>query len=349
MMSTLLQAFARALPPEEAHRLAIKALANGLLPSQPELEDPRLAVTLGTLSLPNPVGLAAGFDKNAQTLNAIFRQGFGFVECGTVTPLAQPGNPKPRVFRLPQHQAVINRLGFNNDGLEAFVARLKARPSNGIVGANIGKNKDSEDALADYVTGAKAVYADADYLTINISSPNTQGLRDLQQEEPLRALIRAVDAVRQQQPVRKPIWVKIAPDLDDTQLEMIADLARAEPVDALIVSNTTIARPPALEAKWQQEAGGLSGVPLMQASTEKLRRLYQLTEGTVPLIGVGGIASAEDAYEKICAGASAIQLYTALAYQGFALVTRIKQGLLERLERDGLTSIGELVGRDVGS
>ena len=336
------------LPPELAHQWAVRAIGCGAVPFAPWQCPASLATELAGLKLPNPIGLAAGFDKNAQTLPHIFKAGFGFVECGTVTPRPQAGNPKPRMFRLSEHQAVINRLGFNNAGLEAFVPRLQAHADAGIIGANIGKNKDSTDAVADYVVALRAVYAHAAYVTVNISSPNTQGLRDLQAEQPLRELVSAVQAERAAimatGQAHKPIFVKIAPDLSQAQQESIAALAIEMAVDGLIVSNTTISRDVVAGHPLAGEAGGLSGKPLMTLSTQVLATIYRLTGGNVPLIGVGGIASAEDAYAKICAGASAVQLYSALAYQGFGLIQRIGDGLTALLKRDGFASINEAVG-----
>lgn len=333
------------LPPEDAHHASLCALRAGILPRHDLHTSPRLTQTLWNLSFPNPVGMAAGFDKNAQVIDGLSAQGFGFIECGTVTPRPQSGNPKPRIFRLLNEQAVINRLGFNNDGLEAFQRNLRSRKSVGIVGGNIGKNKDSTDAVADYVTGLRALYRDVDYITVNISSPNTPGLRDLQAEESLRGLVKALHTERAQLDAagttRKPILVKIAPDLEQAALDMIADLALSESIDGLIVSNTTITRPGVSSA----EQGGLSGVPLKQLSTQTLAAIARATKGSVPLIGVGGIASAEDAYEKILHGASLIQLYTAFIYQGFGLASRIARDLDVLLERDGFAHISEAVGK----
>lgn len=341
MLYKLLRPMLFALPPETAHELVIRALSLGLVPAQPKVSDARLNVRLAGMNLPNPIGLAAGFDKNAAALGHIFTQGFGFAEVGTITPKPQAGNPKPRVFRLKDHEAVINRLGFNNEGLSAAAAQL-ARPQHGIVGANIGKNKDSNDAVADYVAGLKGVLALADYVTVNISSPNTAGLRDLQQKDALSDLLDALLETRASHASSTPLFVKIAPDMDERQLEDVVALAMQKGISGLIISNTTLARPDGI----RQEAGGLSGRPLFAPSTQLLRTAYRISEGKLPLIGVGGIASAEDAYAKIRAGASAVQLYTALIYQGFDLVTRIKLGLLERLERDGFSSISEAIGKE---
>ncbi len=331
------------LPPEIAHRTAVRTLACGMGP-QSDFIDPALTTEVAGLTLSNPVGLAAGFDKNAEAVNGAHEAGFGFVEIGTVTPRAQPGNPKPRLFRLVQDEAVINRLGFNNAGVEAAASRLRVRRS-GIVGGNIGKNKDSADAITDYVTAMRILYPVVNYITVNISSPNTPGLRALQAGNELQALVKALHAVRRELGGSKPIFVKIAPDNDVPALQAIAQVAQAEGIDGLIISNTTIRRD-YIAGPHAHEQGGLSGRPLFAASTETLRYMYRLTEGKVPLIGVGGISNAADAYEKIRAGASAVQLYTALVYQGFGLVEKINRGLVELLARDGLSNVKQAIGVD---
>lgn len=328
------------LPPEKAHRAAIKALQMGLAPKS-SYTHASLATEIAGLKLPSPVGLAAGFDKNAEAVEGAHHAGFGFVEIGTVTPRAQPGNPQPRLFRLTDKEAVINRLGFNNEGMDAAAARLAANKHGGVVGGNVGKNKDSEQALPDYIAAMRALYGYVDYITANISSPNTPGLRNLQAKEELTNLVRGLHAARAELMAefgfpQKPVFVKIAPDNDDAALAAIAQVAIEEKLDGLIVSNTTI--------QHNGEQGGLSGKPLFAPSTAVLRTVYKMTKGQVPLIGVGGIASAEDAYEKIRAGASAVQLYTALIYQGFGLVEKINKGLVELLARDGYSSIAQAVG-----
>lgn len=337
------------LSPERAHDVGICALKNGLVPPQPMIRDEVLKSEVAGLQFPCPVGLAAGFDKNAETLHAIFKQGFGFVECGTVTPKPQAGNPKPRLFRLPQQQAVVNRMGFNNDGLEGFAGRLEAYEGRGIVGANIGCNKDSGDPMADYLICLRAVYPHVSYITVNVSSPNTAGLRDLQAKDALQRLVSALYGVRAELMAgglpRRPIFVKIAPDLSPEQREAIAQVALDKQLDGLIVSNTTITRPGLASLPAEMSQGGLSGKPLFSISTQLLREMYHLTGGTIPLIGVGGIASAKDAYEKILAGASLVQVYTGLVYQGFGLVTQINRGLLSLLRRDGITKLRDAVGR----
>jgi dihydroorotate dehydrogenase len=339
----------RLFDPEAAHGLTIKALKMGLVPNQPRVSAPSLEVALWGLRFPNPVGLAAGFDKNAEVPDAMLRQGFGFVEIGSVTPRPQPGNPRPRMFRLAEDQAVINRMGFNNEGLEAVARRLEARPRIGIVGANLGKNKDTEDAASDYEKGAARLAPLADYMVINVSSPNTPGLRALQGRAQLEELVGrtrvALDGAITSGK-RPPLLLKIAPDLNDEDLVDIAAVALAGALDGLIVSNTTIDRPASLRSPHAKEPGGLSGAPLFRPSTAVLGRMYTLTEGKLPLVGVGGIASGADAYAKIRAGASLVQLYSAMVYQGPALVSRINRELIELLKRDGFASVAAAVGAD---
>jgi dihydroorotate dehydrogenase len=332
----------RLLPAEAAHNASL-ALTRAAAPFLPpaKADDPRLGLTALGLSFPNPIGLAAGFDKNAQVPGAMGRLGFGFVECGTVTPRPQPGNPKPRLFRLPEDRAVINRLGFNNLGMAA-AARNLARRGPGIMGINIGANKDSTDRISDYVHAFALLSPLADYVTVNISSPNTPGLRGLQNREELTRLLGALTAARKN---AIPLLLKIAPDLDGHALDDIASVARASGIEGLIVSNTTIARP-ALRSRLAQEAGGLSGEPLFGPSTEILRQMRRRLESSVVLIGVGGISSGADAYAKIRAGASLVQLYTALVYQGPGLVTRIKRELAQFLTRDGFAHVADAVGVD---
>jgi len=335
----------RAIDPETAHRMTVNALRFGLVPGVADKDAPELAVSALGLQFSNPVGLAAGFDKNAEVPDAMLNQGFGFVEIGSVTPKPQAGNPRPRLFRLPEDQAVINRNGFNNDGLDVIERRMKARrvksggKSRGIVGANIGANKDSADRTEDYVTGLKRLAPLSDYVTINISSPNTPGLRDLQGAEELDDLLGRVKAAGD----GVTIVLKVAPDLDAEGRRIIADLAVRHAIDGMIISNTTIARPD-LKGHHRDEVGGLSGVPLFEASTAVLADMYKLTGGKITLIGAGGISSGADAYAKIRAGATLVQLYTALVYQGPALVGRIKADLVDLLKRDGFTSVSDAVG-----
>jgi len=329
--------------------MTIRALAAGLAPRQAEADPPSLAIRLWRRSLPNPVGLAAGFDKDAEVPDAMLGFGFGFVEVGTITPLAQPGNPKPRVFRLAEDRAVINRLGFNSAGLAAASRRLAQRGDRGgIVGANIGKNRDTHDDIGDYVEGVRVLAPLVDYLAVNVSSPNTPGLRDLQRKSAVTRLIaRLIEARAAAMPRDPPpLLLKIAPDLTAEERADLAEAALASGVDGLIVANTTLARPANLISRFAHEPGGLSGAPLFAPSTALLAEMYRLTSGKLPIIGVGGIASGADAYRKIRAGASLVQLYTALIYEGPGLVPRIKRELAALLARDGFTSITAAVGAD---
>jgi dihydroorotate dehydrogenase len=341
---------ARALPAETAHNMALCALRLRLLPSPAAVSHPSLQTECFGLMFNNPVGMAAGFDKNAEVVDALAGQGFGFVETGTVTPLPQPGNPRPRMFRLREDKALINWLGFNNQGMHAFAANLRKHKTKVPVGANIGRNKDSLDAMYDYIASLEAVYEYADYITINISSPNTMGLRNLQRKESLGELMQAVSAKRAELAAaggkRKPILYKIAPDLSPQDKVDVVDTALAHNIDGLIVTNTTIIRPDGLISGHRTERGGLSGRPLFALSTETLRDFYRLSRGKIPLIGAGGIDSAEAAYAKIRAGASLVQLYTGLVYHGFSLVRRINEGLVKLLERDGFKNIREAVGTE---
>ena len=333
----------RRLPAETAHRATlVLARAVGPWLPAPASDDARLAVTAFGLSFSNPLGLAAGFDKNADVPDAMARLGFGFVECGTVTPRPQAGNPRPRLFRLAQDGAVINRMGFNNAGMAAAAQNLRARRGRGIVGINIGANKDSADRIADYALCFSELAPLADYVTVNVSSPNTPGLRGLQNREELTRLLDTIIAARSKG-AHKPILLKIAPDLDGHALDEIADVVRGSGIEGLIVSNTTIARPH-LASRHAGEVGGLSGRPLLAPSTLVLGEMHQRLSGAVTLIGVGGISSGEDAYAKIRAGAGLVQLYTALAFQGPGLVARIKRELLACLARDGIAKLTDAVG-----
>jgi dihydroorotate dehydrogenase len=344
-LTTFVLPLLRHLPPEQAHGWTIRGLAAGAAPRRASPDDPILATRLWGRDFPNPVGLAAGFDKNAEVPDAMLRWGFGFVEIGTVTPRPQVGNPTPRMFRLPADRAVINRLGFNNQGLDRVASRLAQRARRGILGANLGKNRDSADAASDYRRGVTALGPFADYLVINVSSPNTPGLRDLQRRSELAMLIAAVTEVRDALPgARPPVLLKISPDLTRQELEDVAETVMASAIDGLIVSNTTTARPAELQSPDAPEPGGLSGAPLFEPSTRMLDEMYRLTRGTLPLIGVGGIASGADAYRKIRAGAALVQLYTALTYDGPALIGRIKRELAALLRRDGFASVAEAVG-----
>ena len=336
------------LDPERAHHFAVWALAHNLVPTATEPDDPRLFVTALGRRFANPIGLAAGFDKDARVWRQAGRLGFGFVEVGSVTPRPQSGNPRPRLFRLERNRAVINRMGFNNAGVEAMAARLASRPRDGVLGINLGKNKETEDAAADYEIGARRLGPLADYMVINVSSPNTPGLRALQGKAALAALIARthgalLEACGSNAP---PLLLKIAPDLTEQDLADIAEVALEGRLAGLIATNTTIARPSGLEARFASQGGGLSGRPLFEPSTQVLRELYRLTQGKLPIIGVGGVASGADAYAKLRAGATLVQLYSALVFEGPGLVRRIKRELLDCLERDGLRTISEAVGLD---
>jgi dihydroorotate dehydrogenase len=333
----------RGVDPEDAHGLAIAGLKAGLGPVGGRA-DPILATTLAGLSLPNPVGLAPGFDKNAEAFGPMLRAGFGFVECGTVTPLPQAGNPRPRLFRLTEDRAVINRMGFNNQGLEPFAARL-ARRGPGVVGANIGANKESADRIGDYVTGLKRLWGLASYFTINISSPNTPGLRALQTKAALEELLGRLAEARAALPAQGlvPTFLKVAPDLEDGEVETIVETSLAHGLAGIMISNTTVARPP-LASRFRDEAGGLSGAPLAALSSEVLRRFAAAAAGRLALVGVGGIGSGAEAYARIRAGAQAVQLYSALVFEGPSLVGRINRDLAARLRAEGFTSVGEAVG-----
>lgn len=341
----------RLLDPETAHGLTLKALAAGLAPRITEPDDPLLATRVWGRAFSNPVGLSAGFDKDAEVMAPMLGLGFGFVEVGSITPRPQGGNPKPRIFRLPDDAAVINRLGFNSGGLEAAEQRLQAYragsskgPAQGLVGINLGKNRDSTDAAGDYARGAAVLAPLADYLVVNVSSPNTPGLRALQGRGELEDLLSRVTAALPSP--APPLLLKIAPDLTEEDKQDIAAVCLGAGVAGIIATNTTIERPASLRGAARAEGGGLSGKPLFAASTAVLSDLYRLTEGKLPLIGVGGIASGADAYRKIRAGASLVQLYTALVYQGPTLVTRIKRELARLLRDDGFDSLAAAVGAD---
>lgn len=336
------------LSPETAHRWALRAAKYGLT-GQAGSDDARLAVRALGLTFPNPVGLAAGFDKNGEAIGGLFGMGFGFVEVGGVTPVSQPGNPQPRIFRLTEDQAIINRLGFNNQGmmrLEQRLDRWRAYKHPGILAVNLGKNKDTVDAAQDYEMLAAILCPHVDFLVLNVSSPNTPGLRSLQKREAMGEIIRRVKARLAQSEAQPPLLLKVAPDLTEDDEADIAAVALAEGLSGLVVSNTTLARPDSLQSAHKGETGGLSGKPLFAASTALLGRMFVRTEGQLPLIGVGGIASGADAYAKIRAGASLVQLYTALVYQGPGLVAAIKRDLLKCLDADGFVSIAEAIGAD---
>eukprot|EP00898_Chlorokybus_atmophyticus_P007413 jgi/Chlat1/7673/Chrsp64S07134 len=358
-LSDALTPLFRLLDPETAHNAAIWLAGRRLTPREHRPDPPSLTTRVWGREFSNPIGLAAGFDKSAEAIDGLLGAGFGFVEIGSVTPQPQPGNPKPRVFRIPDERAVINRYGFNSDGVDTVANRLqqyrgnavvKNKPTIGLLGVNLGKNKATEDAAADYELGVMALSRFADYLVVNVSSPNTPGLRALQGREQLESLVERVKIARdaackgQQKP---PLLVKIAPDLTHEDLRDVVAVALSQGIDGLIVSNTTIARPSEIQKHAHgNEVGGLSGTPLLQPSTDVLKEVYSLSNGKIPLIGCGGVSTGRDAYAKIRAGASLVQLYTALAYEGLGLVPRIKRELAECLAADGYDSVAEAVGAD---
>ena len=335
--------------PETAHRLSLLALKAGVAPMPGLHTSPALETTLAGMRLPNPVGLAAGYDKNAEVVDALARAGFGFVEAGAITPRPQPGNPKPRLFRLTQDRAIINRMGFNNEGMavaaERLARRTRAHPVP--VGLNLGANKDSDDRAGDFVRVFETCGAHVDFVTVNVSSPNTEKLRDLQGPEALKALLTRVFEARDAMDKYTPVFLKIAPDLNDDELEAIVEVARSVRLDGIVATNTTIQRKGVRDRR-RKEQGGLSGQPLFEKSTRVLAKLSALTQGHLPLIGVGGIGSAEDAYAKITAGASAVQVYSALVFHGLSLVDDIARGLETLLARDGYANVSEAVGTKRG-
>ena len=332
------------LDPERAHGLSIKALKAGLVPTPGPVTSNRLSTTLAGLTLPNPVGLAAGFDKNAEAITPLLQSGFGFVEVGAATPRAQPGNPKPRLFRLTKDEAAINRFGFNNQGMEVIAERLSARPSGGILGINLGANKDSRDKAEDFAKVLTACGPHVEFATVNVSSPNTEKLRDLQGKAALEGLLAGVMEANAALDKPVAVFLKIAPDLEAQDLRDIADVALSSGISGIIATNTTLSRND-LNSAHSGEAGGLSGQPLFEKSTRVLAQLSVLTEGQLPIIGVGGIGSADQAYAKILAGASAVQLYTAMVYKGIGLAAEIAHGLDELLARDGYENVADAVGK----
>ncbi len=335
----------RRIDPEVAHGLALKALNAGLGPRSGPVTSTRLRTHIAGLDLPNPVGLAAGFDKNATALGALSKTGFGFLEVGAATPRAQPGNPKPRLFRLAQDQAAINRFGFNNDGMDTIAKRLANRPPHAVIGLNLGANKDSTDKAADFATVLTTCGPHVDFATVNVSSPNTEKLRDLQGKAALAALLAGVMEAREALANPIPVFLKIAPDLNDEEIKDVAEVANTSGIAAIIATNTTLDRD-GLHGPHKTEAGGLSGQPLFEKSTRVLAQLAGQT--SLPIIGVGGVGSAEQAYQKIRAGASAVQLYTALVYGGISLAGEIAQGLDDLLRRDGFAHVADAVGSGRG-
>jgi dihydroorotate dehydrogenase len=333
--------------PEVAHGLSIRALKLGLVPLAGTVTSPRLATTLAGLALPNPVGLAAGFDKNAEVLGPLSRAGFGFIEVGAATPRPQPGNPKPRLFRLTPDRAAINRFGFNNQGMEVIAARLALRPKDAVIGLNLGANKDSTDRAADFARVLACCGPHVDFATVNVSSPNTEKLRDLQGRAALSALLAGVMETRANLARHIPIFLKIAPDLTTDELAEIAEVAKESGLDAIIATNTTLSRE-GLNSPDKTQMGGLSGAPLFEKSTRVLAQLSKLTDGAIPLVGVGGISTGEQAYAKIRAGASAVQLYTALIYGGLSLAAKISHEMDALLIRDGFANVADAVGTGRG-
>lgn len=338
------------LDAEKAHELSLLVLKNGFLPRVGNAPDPILASRRFGLDFPNPVGLAAGYDKNGEVLGALAGLGFGFLEAGSITPKPQPGNPKPRVFRLVEDEAVINRFGFNSKGLDVAAANFAARPRDIIIGANLGANKESADRIADYVTGMRRLAPLASYVTVNISSPNTPGLRALQGRAELEDLLGRLTETRRamigEGAAPFSVLLKVAPDLTDADVADIAAVVRETGIDGLIVGNTTITRPASLRSAAKEEAGGLSGQPLKPIALAALRKLYVATRGEIPIIGAGGIQDAADAYERIRAGASLIQIYSAMVYKGPYLAADIAKGLAARLRADGFVSLDAAVGVD---
>ena len=336
------------LDPETAHELAVWSAQHRMAPSLRSFEDPMLASSLWGREFVNPFGLAAGFDKNGVAIDALQRQGFGFIEIGSVTPKPQLGNPRPRLFRLPRDCAVINRMGFNNDGHGLVAARVVKRRRSRVLGVNLGKNRDAVDAVADYVAGVKVFGPISDYLVVNVSSPNTPGLRALQGRSPLSEILKATVEERDRIDVssRPPLLLKIAPDLTETEMDDIAQVALDFVIDGMICTNTTLSRPPRLRDAKRMEDGGLSGRPLMDLSTQVLGEMYRRVGGRLPLMGSGGVESGATAYAKIRAGASLVQVYTAFIYEGPGLLNRLKRDLVALLRADGFSNVTEAIGAD---
>jgi dihydroorotate dehydrogenase len=348
-MFSILRPFLFNIDPETAHDLAIKSLKFNPLPSKMfEVEDEQmLKVQLLGKNFPNPIGLAAGFDKSAEAYNSLLRLGFGFVEVGTVTPLKQFGNPKPRIFRLKDDDALINRLGFNNDGIEIIKNRIKLNDKKGIVGVNIGPNKETKDQKNDFCLGLKNFFDIADYITVNISSPNTEGLRDFHEQEKLKNLLLALNKIKKENKTDISLLLKVSPDIEDNHISEIVDAATNNDIAAIILTNTTNGNRDNLRSEIKKEKGGLSGKPLQEISTNMIKKFYKQLNGKIPIIGVGGVDSGKSAYEKITAGASLLQLYTGFIYKGPSAAKDIKKGLIEILKAEGLNNIKEAIGKDV--
>ena len=345
-MFSVLRPFLFNLDPETAHDLAIKSLKFNPFPGKMfEVEDEQmLNIELLGKKFPNPIGLAAGFDKSAEAYNSLLKLGFGFVEVGTVTPLKQLGNPKPRIFRLEDDHALINRLGFNNDGIKVIKNRIKSYGKKGIVGINIGPNKETKDQKNDFCLGLKNFFDIADYVTVNISSPNTEALRDFHDQEKLKDLLTALNKIKKENKTDVPLLLKISPDIKESDIQEIAETAIKNKISAVILTNTTNANRDNLVSKIKREEGGLSGEPLQQISTNMIKKFYRKLNGKIPIIGVGGINSGKSAYEKIVAGASLLQLYTGLVYRGPSIVKEIKKELIQILKNEGKSSIKEAIG-----
>ena len=348
-MFSVLRPFLFNLDPETAHDLAIKSLKFNPFPGKMfEVEDEKiLNIELLGINFPNPIGLAAGFDKSAEAYNSLLRLGFGFVEVGTVTPLKQYGNPKPRVFRLEDDKALINRLGFNNDGMETIKSRILSHRKKGILGINIGPNKETKDQKNDFCLGLKNFFDIADYITINISSPNTEGLRDFHDQEKLIDLIVALNKIKKDNKTNIPLLLKISPDINNRHISEIVDVAIKNNISAIILTNTTNGNRDNLISELKSEEGGLSGDPLHQISTNMIKKFYKELNGKIPIIGVGGVNSGKSAYEKILAGASLLQLYTSFVYKGPAAAKNIKKDLIQILKDEGIRSIKDIIGKGV--
>tara|TARA_Y100000590_G_scaffold181047_1_gene206370 strand:- start:1215 stop:2261 length:1047 start_codon:yes stop_codon:yes gene_type:complete len=348
-MFSILKPFIFNLDPETAHDLAIKSLKLNYLPSKIfEVEDEQmLNIELLGKNFSNPIGLAAGFDKSAEVYNSLLKFGFGFVEVGTVTPLKQFGNSKPRIFRLEEDEALINRLGFNNDGMETIKNRIKSEKKRGILGVNIGPNKDSKDQKEDFCLSLKHFFDVADYITINISSPNTEGLRDFQDQERLEDLLTALNKVKKENKTNIPLLLKISPDIEDDDISTISYLAIKHEISAIILTNTTSGNRDNLKGKARKEEGGLSGRPLQQISTNMIKKFYKQLNGKIPIIGVGGVNSGKSAYEKIASGASLLQLYTGFVYKGPSIAKKIKKELIQILKTEGISNIKDIIGKGI--
>ena len=346
-MFSILRPFLFNIDPETAHDLAIKSLKFNPLPSKMfEVEDEQmLKIHLLGKNFPNPIGLAAGFDKSAEAYNSLLRLGFGYVEVGTITPLKQFGNPKPRIFRLKDDYALINRLGFNNDGIEIIKNRIKSDGKKGILGVNIGPNKETKDQKNDFCLGLKNFFDIADYITVNISSPNTEGLRDFHDQEKLKDLLLALNKIKKENKTDISLLLKVSPDIEDNHISEIVDVATKNDIAAIILTNTTNGNRDNLRSKIKKEKGGLSGEPLQQISTNMIKKFYKQLNGKIPIIGVGGVNSGKSAYEKIIAGASLLQLYTSFVYRGPSVAKDIKKELIKILKAEGLNNIKEAIGK----